>query len=288
MVLKNGPEIFQNSSRGGSFQIKLGRAAAAFVEAYKTSLEPKDHSGSRRSASTHTAAQVEEAKALAEKSCLPFQCYAFHASMVTIWTHLYYHNASTDTQQRNKISLHELQGSMNRIRRKLESRWIGLEGDTKKEALFRETYGANVFKCDRIACDYFYQGFETAELRDAHTKRHERPYLCPVAGCTLVTFGFSTNKDCDKHIRSYHPEDPANTSFGPAPRELMPAGGKDNAKFNCPHCGKNFTRKAIRDDHVNAHFGERPYQCSLCEKAFTRANDLRRHIGQKHSRQRVR
>ncbi|KXJ92572.1 hypothetical protein Micbo1qcDRAFT_49583 [Microdochium bolleyi] len=288
VVLKSGTAVFENPHRGLSCQRKLGRAASAFAEAFKTSLEPKDHSGSKKPTPAQPEKQVEDAIAKAEQACLPFVCYPFHAVMVAIWTHLYYHDTNTDTKQRNKISIHQLEGSMKRIRSRLESTWIGLSGDSEKVAEFEETYGSNVFKCDRIACDYFYQGFETAELREAHTRRHERPYLCPVAGCTLVTFGFSTNKDCEKHIRSYHPDDPANTGFGPAPRELMPAGGRDNAKFNCPHCGKNFTRKAIRDDHVNAHFGERPHQCSLCDKAFTRANDLRRHVEKRHARRRVR
>ncbi|KAJ1328921.1 ankyrin repeat domain-containing protein 50 [Microdochium nivale] len=287
-LLYSGTAVFENPHRGGSFQIKLHRAAAAFTEAYKTSLEPKDHSGSKPLAAAHTAQKVEDAKARAEKSCLLFQSYAFHASMVVIWTHLYYHAASTDTKQRNHISIYELRQSITHIRGKLESRWSGLEGGTEEEAHFQETYGVNVFKCDRIACDYFYQGFETAELRDAHINRHERPYPCPVVGCTLVIFGFSTNKDCDKHVRTYHPVEPGNTNFNLAPRELMPTGGNQNARYNCSLCGKNFTRKAIRDDHVKAHYGERPHECSLCEKRFTRANDLRRHRKQRHSGRRAR
>ncbi|KAH7032709.1 uncharacterized protein B0I36DRAFT_99861 [Microdochium trichocladiopsis] len=287
VVLKNGTGIFEDPVRGGSFQIKLSRAATAFTTAFAKSLEPRDHSGSKRSAISEPERQAEDARQKAESDCQAFRCYSFYDAMVVIRTHLHFHEATSDAKQRNKISLHDLEGSIQKIRGRMESTWLALAEGGEEEAQFQEYYGLNVFKCDRIACDYFYQGFENQELRDAHTKRHERPFLCPVAGCNLVAFGFSTNKDREKHVRSYHPDDPANTGFGPVPRDLTPAS-KDNARFNCPHCGKNFTRKAIREDHINAHFGQRPHQCSLCDKAFTRANDLRRHMTQKHSRRIVR
>ena len=98
----------------------------------------------------------------------------------------------------------------------------------------------------------------------------------------MVRFGFSTNKDREKHVKMYHPDEAAASGFVQLPRELV-----EDARFSCQDCGKTFTRKANRDAHVRSHYGERPYECPSCERAFTRVNDLRRHERNKHVRRRA-
>ncbi|KAH7721043.1 zinc finger protein 84-like protein [Aphelenchoides avenae] len=38
--------------------------------------------------------------------------------------------------------------------------------------------------------------------------------------------------------------------------------------FHCQHCEKAFTRKQNLDRHVRCHTSEKPFVCSVCEKAF--------------------
>lgn len=159
-------------------------------------------------------------------------------------------------------------------------------------------YGHSMYKCKRLACDYFIAGFDTAEKRDAHQKRHERPFACEVTDCQTGQFGFSSNKDLERHKKNYHSDLPANGADSPFPsmsNKRRGGGGADDAeatasaaaavnkeevekaRFNCTLCDKRFTRKINQVSHTRSHYGERPYQCGTCGKAFTRVNDQRRH-----------
>ncbi|XP_052251464.1 uncharacterized protein LOC127858385 isoform X5 [Dreissena polymorpha] len=48
-------------------------------------------------------------------------------------------------------------------------------------------------------------------------------------------------------------------------------------KFQCPWCGKTFTRRLHLDNHVNSHTGNRPYKCDMCNKRFTQKSHLTTH-----------
>ncbi|CRK33784.1 hypothetical protein BN1723_014768 [Verticillium longisporum] len=129
-----------------------------------------------------------------------------------------------------------------------------------------------MFKCSQPACDFFSEGFETEAERDHHLNRHERPFPCPLDGCTQAPFGFTTKKDRERHVRHYHPEE----SDQP-PAFVQPTRRVEDARFLCNICGKSFTRNINLKGHMRSHFGERPFACSSCGKAFTRLNDCRRH-----------
>ncbi|KAK5615983.1 hypothetical protein CRENBAI_019456 [Crenichthys baileyi] len=45
----------------------------------------------------------------------------------------------------------------------------------------------------------------------------------------------------------------------------------------CPHCGKYFAWQSDLKRHIETHSGERPHQCSLCEKKFKNPYALRSH-----------
>ncbi|KAK5636188.1 hypothetical protein RRF57_011900 [Xylaria bambusicola] len=216
---------------------------------------------------------AEERTLRAREDCREFVGYAFHKHLVAVWAH-FSHQQLAHFKERNKLSLPSLRSSLKQTRGILET--VGTQNE------IHELYGDFLFKCDRLTCDYFYEGFETKEGRDNHLRRHDRPYHCPKPGCSVVAFGFSTNKDRDKHIRQYHPEETSGSTFIQLPRELV-----EDARFACPDCGQTFTRKANRDAHVRSHYGERPFVCDVCpNKAFTRSNDLRRHVRDIHSRKR--
>lgn len=221
----------------------------------------------------------EERDSRVAQECSMFEGYGFYQDLVLIWKHLHARRGD-DHKQRNKVNIGTLESALRENRKQLEK--VAMSNMIDSDATtFKERYGKYPFKCDRLLCDWFYRGFEDADGRDNHLKRHDRPYRCPVPDCSIVEFGFSTNKDREKHIRAYHPDDAAVSGFVQLPRELI-----EDARFDCEICGNLFTRKANRDAHVRSHYGERPHECPTCGRAFTRANDLRRHERNKHVRRR--
>ncbi|XP_059485053.1 zinc finger protein GLIS2 homolog [Neocloeon triangulifer] len=47
---------------------------------------------------------------------------------------------------------------------------------------------------------------------------------------------------------------------------------------DCPRRGKHFEARYKLLDHVRTHTNEKPYQCNLCFKAFSRTENLKNHI----------
>ncbi|KAI1757159.1 hypothetical protein F4782DRAFT_537465 [Xylaria castorea] len=205
-------------------------------------------------------ADAEERVSRAREECRAFVDHDFYEALVTIWTH-FSHQQAAHFKERNKVSLPSLKTSLEQSRAMLES--------LSSQQELEELYGECLFKCDRLTCAYFYEGFGTKEARDNHLRRHDGPYLS-------VQF----KSDREKHIRMYHPDETSGSTFVQLPRELV-----EDARFPCPDCKRTFTRKANRDAHVRSHYDERPFVCDVCpNKAFVRSNDLRRHVRQIHSR----
>lgn len=152
----------------------------------------------------------------------------------------------------------------------------------EKRSSLEHHYGQKHFKCPRISCYYYHEGFSTARDRDSHIEKHERPFLCVVDGCLKATFGYANKAELTRHVFEQHgldfdddwdfpviQEDSDNTDATP-----QPAG-----KFICPQCGKGFTRKHTLKLHIKRHAGEieKPYKCYQCGMAFARNNDRKRH-----------
>ncbi|XP_055086289.1 zinc finger protein 391-like [Periophthalmus magnuspinnatus] len=48
--------------------------------------------------------------------------------------------------------------------------------------------------------------------------------------------------------------------------------------YSCSVCDKAFTKKSNLTDHMRTHTGDKPYSCSVCEKAFTLKSTLTKHV----------
>ena len=57
--------------------------------------------------------------------------------------------------------------------------------------------------------------------------------------------------------------------------------------YRCPTCDLKFTSSGNLKTHMKLHVGTREYQCHLCEKAYPRADTLKRHILSFHENKRL-
>jgi len=158
-----------------------------------------------------------------------------------------------------------------RIRLMLESLARGPE-----YASLAKYYSGRMFKCTRLYCKWFHEGFTSEADRTAHNDKHERSHHCPHSGCPVATWGCTTKADLDKHISQHHAQDPLEDEFpdDPDDEELQQAA----PTFTCPHCDRNFTRAFNLKVHLRTHeTSDKPFACPTCPSRFVRQGDLRRH-----------
>lgn len=208
----------------------------------------------------------------AEDDCKAYQGLQLFDHLKYIWAHVRKHQQLPDIKQRGMIGIPELLAAVKRNRGAIEA----IPADKNSTSQLERYYGRNVFKCLRTTCPYFYEGFETQNDRDRHSRRHDRPFQCVFEDCDQKKFGFTSNTQLEKHTRNYHPEicDTTTSEFQFASlnqREI------EETRFTCHLCKKNFTRNISLKGHLDSHSGIKPFACPECEKAFTRKNDMVRH-----------
>ena len=204
----------------------------------------------------------------ARSSCVAFENCAFYENLVLIWSHIYRHQHKSP-EERHNASLKLLADALKRNRKLVEE----FTSFRDKQALHEFYGGERRYKCPKLTCFHFHEGFKDSKSRDNHIKRHDRPYNCTISDCSAAEFGFSTNKDLEKHTRTYHPEITDLANLFPT----VATTPKAKATWPCEICGKKFTRGFILRNHIQSHNGQRPHSCPECGKAFTRANDCKRH-----------
>jgi uncharacterized Zn-finger protein len=182
-------------------------------------------------------------------------------------------------------------------------------------------YGDDLFKCPRLSCQSFSTGFNSADERNRHVEKHERPFRCIELACPGYTFGFTSEIEREKHMRDMHfvhnnddedfqtdeeipeslqpqtqqvpeqitkptaivVEDPEPES---EPRveyvQSRPRKQQTNRELRCGHCSKVFTKKYNLTSHLKTHSSDRPFKCRVCGLGFARESDYTRHM-LKHS-----
>jgi DNA-directed RNA polymerase subunit RPC12/RpoP len=191
-------------------------------------------------------------------------------------------------EAKHQISIKSLSEALERNRELLEELPRNLSSHERH--LYGQFYDEDRrFKCTRITCRYFSEGFTDAKSKKKHLNMHNRPYYCDVANC-LGNEGFANNNDLLKYVTSLPPRSTIHSqastrhtrAFHPdmcdlADKFRTATTKQANAVHACSICGKTFTRKFHRRDHELSHTGQRPHECPECGKAFTRLNDMKRH-----------
>jgi hypothetical protein len=204
-----------------------------------------------------------------QSTCSVFQNFTLYENLLRLTSHIYtFQQKGFDA--RHMVNIKSLETALMRNRKLLED-FPGKLTPNEKTAYCKFYDDKRRFKCTKITCRYFSQGFADAKAQKRHINIHDRPYQCEVSDC-LGAEGFANEKDLKNHTRSFHPE---LTDLAEAFRSSPAKRAK--ADHACVFCGKTFTRKFHRVSHERSHRGERPYECPECGRAFTRKNDCERH-----------
>ncbi|KAH4922495.1 hypothetical protein HBI23_095700 [Parastagonospora nodorum] len=169
-----------------------------------------------------------------------------------------------------------LRQTMVKVRKILEQAWT----TTADQDRFRSIYGDNIFKCPRVNCARFYDGFATQQLRDEHVPKHERLFFCSFQGCVMGKLGCTTLKELQKHETEYH------GTFNIDEEELdFPEAPVMKLSFQCSQCDAKFTRKHNLKIHMRKHDAtqQKQFICPSCGKSFARLGDRTRHESTTHS-----
>lgn len=73
--------------------------------------------------------------------------------------------------------------------------------------ILEEQYGARLFKCNRLACNYSRTGFSTRFERDRHVQSHMRSFKCGFKTCKFATIGFFSESQLNQHTELFHMKD---------------------------------------------------------------------------------
>lgn len=204
------------------------------------------------------------------KSCEAFEHLAVYESFLQVQNHVLAHQRK-DFNERNKVSLKALETAFERNRKFIEE-LCSSEARPEQQIELRALYGDTVYKCSKLSCFYFHEGFKDAKTRDKHINKHDRPFHCTFPDCSYADFGFPSNRELEKHRKDYHAE--------VADLEEVfksPSKAPTTSQHHCELCNKYFTRGFHLRNHLRTHDGTKPFACRECGKAFTRKNDCTRH-----------
>ena len=114
---------------------------------------------------------------------------------------------SIPTKPRERDSFYDIGLRTHCVRNAIERLYEGPASQDKPHHKLCEMYGLQVFKCDRVDCRHFVEGFVAKALRDQHLDRHLRPYRCAQSGCPFQNLGFEDQRTLEDHIREKHTTD---------------------------------------------------------------------------------
>lgn len=111
---------------------------------------------------------------------------------------------------RQKISAEsylDLEPQLHRRRTIYEKLVTNMDPDGDIARLVVSFNGPNNFKCPKLFCDWFYDGFLDEKRRNEHLDLHDRPFRCTFEGCLYSELGYGAEKDLKRHLQKFHRTD---------------------------------------------------------------------------------
>ncbi|OCL11999.1 hypothetical protein AOQ84DRAFT_421718 [Glonium stellatum] len=126
-------------------------------------------------------------------NCDQFQSLECFPIICTLWTHVKSFKTLLD-DRRDEVSLPSLGRTLRKNRKILEDISKSVAENTNEMAALQSFYGAHWFKCSKLSCYYFHEGFGSEFSRQAHYDRHDRPFRYEEDNCPAAAIGFGSLK----------------------------------------------------------------------------------------------
>jgi hypothetical protein len=160
-------------------------------------------------------------------------------------------------------------------------------------------YGTNLFRCPRFSCKHFTEGFLTADEREKHVERHERPARCTDEHCRGSKIGFATQAQLEQHLKETHSDQterghqfPTDKEITESLRERYPESESEvevevepeaEPSQTLPEAGPatDPDEPAPRPTQSQApkrRKTKQDYQCAHCEKTFKKKYNWQSHL----------
>ncbi|KLP15177.1 uncharacterized protein LW94_11398 [Fusarium fujikuroi] len=216
----------------------------ALLESLKgVTLDGQSHKDDIISAFTLFAAQYDAELASTDKSREMLDAKVLrqldHSQhVVSLWEHSTNYKALTD-DRKDKVSIGKLGKALEINRPLLEATPTTSTNAIMDTHSLENFYGSNWFKCSRLSCYYFHEGFASHRDRQGHYDRHDRPFSCDDDDCPSSKIGFGSLKEFEKHRRNMHPGKGKLTQTFKRLKQLG-RPGVEVAKNTCPECSFKF------------------------------------------------
>ena len=110
-------------------------------------------------------------------------------------------------QKKSTDSCLDLEAQLRRRRTIHEELVANLDPDSDTARLVVSFNGRSSFKCPKIYCEWFHDGFDDEGHRKKHINQHDRPFRCTFEECLHSELGYETEKELKKHLKKTHPTD---------------------------------------------------------------------------------
>ncbi len=156
-------------------------------------------------------------------------------------------------EKKSAASCLDLEAQLHHRRAIYEKLVAKMDPDNDTSRLIVSFNGRNNFKCPRLFCDWFYNGFPDEGRRNEHLNKHDRPFRCTFEDCLYSKLGYGTEKDLKRHLRESHPTDGnAHWTFP------LPKRQKKLDIFSAVEAGDlESVRRCVEDLGIDANYARR-------------------------------
>lgn len=128
---------------------------------------------------------------------------------------------------------------------------------------------SNTFKMinDKFVCLFCGKSFNSKQSHATHVRiSHTRPHTCPIDGCSKA-FGLPTM--VRRHMKQMHSQQEQILYTDKISGMKYEMGREEKSgKFECFHCGVQYSRKHHMDNHIRQIHEKADLKCKVCGKSF--------------------